>query len=178
MYLRKLSELDSELIKEVIRECKKYYKDIEGVSEYNFTEEFIQEEVDNFMTPYMTNEKYGEEFKIGIFEKIDNIEKIFGITQVLINHRIVGVTTIGFTLIKQSDRGKGIGSWLHKMIVKISQKKNQKKLTLSVDIKNISAQKIWKHLGYKKVEEMRVSYKYEETTIIFLEKSIFSERCD
>lgn len=172
MYLRKLNELDSELIIEVIRECKNYYKDVEGVQEYRFTEEFIQEEADDFINPYVTDEEYTEELKIGVFEKNDREDKILGITQVLLDHKTQGRTTIGLTLIKESARGKGVGRWLHDILVKISQRKNQKKLALGVDIKNQSARKIWEHLGYEKTEEVKFKYKFKETRIIFLEKKI------
>ncbi|MGL4254201.1 MAG: GNAT family N-acetyltransferase [Fusobacteriaceae bacterium] len=172
MYLRKLNELDSELIMEVIRECKNYYKDVEGVQGYRFTEEFIQEEADDFINPYVTDEEYTEELKIGVFEKNDREDKILGITQVLLDHKTQGRTTIGLTLIKESARGKGVGRWLHDILVKISQRKNQKKLALGVDIKNQSAQKIWEHLGYQKTEEVKFKYKFKETRIIFLEKNI------
>ncbi|MGL4569072.1 MAG: GNAT family N-acetyltransferase [Fusobacteriaceae bacterium] len=172
MYLRKLNELDSELIMEVIRECKNYYKDVEGVQGYRFTEEFIQEEADDFINPYVTDEEYTEELKIGVFEKNDREDKILGITQVLLDHKTQGRTTIGLTLIKESARGKGVGRWLHDILVKISQRKNQKKLALGVDIKNQSARKIWEHLGYEKTEEVKFKYKFKETRIIFLEKNI------
>ncbi|MGL4968725.1 MAG: GNAT family N-acetyltransferase [Fusobacteriaceae bacterium] len=172
MYLRKLNELDSELIMEVIRECKNYYKDVEGVQGYRFTEEFIQEEADDFINPYVTDEEYTEELKIGVFEKNDREDKILGITRVLLDHKTQGRTTIGLTLIKESARGKGVGRWLHDILVKISQRKNQKKLALGVDIKNQSAQKIWEHLGYQKTEEVKFKYKFKETRIIFLEKNI------
>ena len=172
MYLRKLNELDSELIMEVIRECKNYYKDVEGVQGYRFTEEFIQEEADDFINPYVTDEEYTEELKIGVFEKNDREDKILGITQVLLDHKTQGRTTIGLTLIKESARGKGVGRWLHDILVKISQRKNQKKLALGVDIKNQSARKIWEHLGYQKTEEVKFKYKFKETRIIFLEKNI------
>lgn len=172
MYLRKLNELDSELIIEVIRECKNYYKDVEGVQGYRFTEEFIQEEADDFINPYVTDEEYAEELKIGVFEKNDREDKILGITQVLLDHKTQGRTTIGLTLIKESARGKGVGRWLHDILVKISQRKNQKKLALGVDIKNQSARKIWEHLGYEKTEEVKFKYKFKETRIIFLEKNI------
>ncbi|MGL4945064.1 MAG: GNAT family N-acetyltransferase [Fusobacteriaceae bacterium] len=172
MYLRKLNELDSELIMEVIRECKNYYKDVEGVQGYRFTEEFIQEEADDFINPYVTDEEYAEELKIGVFEKNDREDQILGITQVLLDHKTQGRTTIGLTLIKESARGKGVGRWLHDILVKISQRKNQKKLALGVDIKNQSAQKIWEHLGYQKTEEVKFKYKFKETRIIFLEKNI------
>lgn len=172
MYLRKLTELDSELIMEVIRECKNYYRDVEGVQGYNFNQEFIWEEADNFINPYVTDEKYTEEMKIGVFQKSDGEEKILGITQFLLDHKTQGSTTIGLTLIKESARGKGVGRWLHDTLVKISQKKNQKKLALGVDIKNQSARKIWEHLGYEKTEEVKFKYKFKETRIIFLEKNI------
>lgn len=172
MYLRKLNEFDSDLILSVIKECKNYYRDVEGVQDRNFTEEFTQEEVENFLNPYETDEVYGEELKIGVFEKSDDEEKILGITQFLIDHKTQGRATIGLTLVKESARGKGVGGWLHEMIIKISQRKNQQKLSLGVDIKNESARKIWEHLGYKKTEEVKFSYKFKATTILFLEREI------
>lgn len=172
MYLRKVNMSDLELIKEVIRECKNYYRDIEGVKRYNFNDEFVQEESENFLNPYETDEEYSEELKIAVFEKIDGEEKILGISQFLIDHKIQGSTTVGLTLVKESARGKGAGRWLHDMIEKISEKKEQKKLMLGVDIKNESARKIWEHLGYEKREEVKFRYKFTETVIVFLEKSI------
>ncbi|MGL4568464.1 MAG: GNAT family N-acetyltransferase, partial [Fusobacteriaceae bacterium] len=127
---------------------------------------------EDFINPYVTDDNYNEELKIGVFEKNDREDKILGITQILIDHKTPGNATIGLTLIKESARGKGVGRWLNNILVKISQRKNQKKLTLGVDIKNQSARKIWEHLGYQKTEEVKFRYKFKETRIIFLEKNI------
>ncbi|MGL5100516.1 MAG: GNAT family N-acetyltransferase, partial [Fusobacteriaceae bacterium] len=133
---------------------------------------FIREETDDFINPYATNEKYTEELKIGVFEKNDREDKILGITRVLLDHKTQGITTIGLTLIKESARGKGVGCWLHDILLKIFKQKKQNKIILGVDIKNISARKFWEHLGYEKTQEVKFKYKFKETRIIFLEKNI------
>ena len=98
-----------------------------------------------------------------VAKKIDDSNEIVGFASLWEPPYEIHVNNI---VVKKSMRNKKIGSILLEKLIEISKEKNNKELTLEVNIKNIPAIKLYKKYNFEKIGVRKKYYNNEDDALI------------
>lgn len=159
--LVQLKNSDFYKIKKVIGNSLDYYEAIEDISKIEIDDEYIKNEVYDFLEEYSEKNNYCKEYRLGILYE----GNIIGVTKFITEFKIKEQSMIGLLLIDGNYRKSKIGTEAVKLIENILKNENQKTVRVGVDFKNNIGLNFWKKLEFEKIEEMKFKHQRNESTI-------------
>ncbi len=137
-----LSLDDIESVDQLCKECEDYFLLHDGCLH-------TKKNLEEIFTSLPPNKQPQDKFVLGIFYK----DQLIGIIDLVRDFPTIGQWIIGLFLLKEKERGKGIGKLIHSTLSEIVLNLNGKSLRIGVSKENVNGLKFWGNLGYKKIKE-------------------------
>jgi len=149
-----LSLNDIESVGELCKECEDYFLLCNGTLH-------TRKDLEEIFTSLPPNKLSQDKFVLGIFYK----GQLIGVIDLIRNFPVFGQWIIGLFLLKEKERGKGIGKLIHRTLSKIVLKESGKSLRIGVIKENVNGLNFWKNLGYKKIKESEMKFENKLHTV-------------
>ena len=137
--IRKLTDKDLRLIKNLCENCSDYYLLDQGKpAGPNATKDILKA-----LPP---NKTYEDKYVFGLFDEKDDLSALIDLIEGFPKDN---TWMLGLFLVSPDKRRLGLGKYFHKEIVKLIKNKGAKTIRIGVLDDNLIALKFWKSLDYK-----------------------------
>ena len=104
-----------------------------------------------------------DKYVFGVYKESNSLIAVIDIIK---DYKVEGEWVVGLLMIDPSERGKGLGSNLHKLIKEWVRKEKGVKLTLGVVEDNRVGYRFWEKIGYMETHRVKSVFGDKEHTVI------------